>query len=310
VTSLALAALLPVLFWDGGPDTAAALRQAGIQRIAVPAGALAKWKSVDGLAAETADPQAAVKLIPPSVNYHMYDATATQAPWINSNGWRYLRNAGKRFYVDAPGAAAALAAAEAQMFAAGTMIHTDTAGLKPLGDMMAFLESLGGDSMPAVVNVGFIDDGTPMSGERMNMMVVRNLLFRPVAEPDSHLDLNVRVGSKDYPEAAWHNPDLLEHVIRANLTDEKRLLRIYGSDVVIGRLTGSADRLRVHVLNYSGARRAVDGVRVRVLGSWPKHKAHIAGAPDAELADYSADASATEFTIPELKTYAVIDLSR
>src|SRR5581483_3598346 len=111
---------------------------------------------------------------------------------------------------------------------------------------------------------------------------------------------------KSYPEAAWRNPDLLEHVVRGNLTDDKRLLRIFGSDVVVGRLTGDADHVRVHLLNYAGARRAVQGVRVRVLGSWPHQAAAVAGSPDAHLMDRAVDATATEFTIPELKTYAIV----
>ena len=43
---------------------------------------------------------------------------------------------------------------------------------------------------------------------------------------------------------------------------------------------------------------------------YPKHRLAAAGSPEAELLDYSVDADATEFTLPELKTYAVIDLSR
>jgi len=310
VIALVLAAMLPVLYSDAGPQTAPALRELGIRRVAVPASSLKKWQGVDGISAEAADPERAVKLITPSVNYRAYDATATQAPWINSNGWRYLRNPGARFFVEAPGPAAALAAAEANLFGGDTLVHTDSAGLKPLGEMLAFLRTLGEDKLPPLVNIGFVDDRTPVSGERLNMMIVRNLLVGPVAAPDPHLDLNVAVGDKSYPEAAWHNPDLLEHVVRGNLTDDKRLLRVFGTDVVIGRLTGDADHVRVHLLNYAGGRRSVQGVRIRVLGSWPHQTAAVAGVPDAQLMDCAVDAVATEFTIPELKTYAVIDLSR
>jgi hypothetical protein len=49
---------------------------------------------------------------------------------------------------------------------------------------------------------------------------------------------------------------------------------------------------------------------VRVLGQYAKHRLAAAGSPQAELLDYSVDSAATEFTLPELKTYAVIDLSR
>jgi hypothetical protein len=100
------------------------------------------------------------------------------------------------------------------------------------------------------------------------------------------------------------------HEIRAQLTDERRSLRVYGSEVVVARLTVLPDGVRVHLLNYAGAQRKIDGLRVRVLGQYAKHRLAAAGSPQAELLDYSVGSDATEFTLPELKTYAVIDLSR
>jgi len=76
------------------------------------------------------------------------------------------------------------------------------------------------------------------------------------------------------------------------------------------RLTASADGLRVHLLNYAGAERKVDGLRVRVLGRYQNHHVAAAGSPGEELLDYTVDSEGTEFTVPELKTYAVVDLSR
>jgi hypothetical protein len=49
---------------------------------------------------------------------------------------------------------------------------------------------------------------------------------------------------------------------------------------------------------------------LRVLGQYPKHRLAAAGSPGLELLDYSVEPDATEFTLPQLKTYAVIDLSR
>jgi hypothetical protein len=54
----------------------------------------------------------------------------------------------------------------------------------------------------------------------------------------------------------------------------------------------------------------VDGIRVRVLGQYPKHQLWLAEGTGVELLDYSVEPDATEFTLPELKTYAVVDLSR
>jgi hypothetical protein len=63
-------------------------------------------------------------------------------------------------------------------------------------------------------------------------------------------------------------------------------------------------------LNYAGANRKVDAIRVRVLGQYAQHHLWLADGAGVELLDYSVEPGATEFTLPELKTYAVVDLSR
>jgi hypothetical protein len=161
-----------------------------------------------------------------------------------------------------------------------------------------------------VVDIGYIDDGSGASGEVMNLLVRSNLLFQVVAAPDKRLKLNVKLGDKEYPLADAKNPGTVAHSVRSNLTDEKRSLRIYGSQVVVGRLTGDGAHARLHLLNYAGANRKVDGLRVRVLGKYPKHQVWLADGAGVELLDYTVESDATEFTLPELKTYAVVDLSR
>ncbi len=303
-------AALPALFWDGAPDTAPALREAGIQQILVPAARLASWKGVPEITAEGADPQSAVKVIPPTVNYRMNEASATNAPWIVANGWRFIRRPDGRFYYDVTGRQAALAAAEAYCYGANAMIRTDAAGLKPLAGMLAFLRTITGEPLPPVADIGYIDDGSGASGEVMNLLVRDNLLFQLVAAPDPRLKLNVKLGTKEYPLEQAKNPGTVAHEVRANLTDEKRSVRIYGSQVVVARLTASGDRVRLHLLNYAGANRKVDAIRVRVLGQYAQHHLWLADGAGVELLDYSVEPGATEFTLPELKTYAVVDLSR
>ena len=87
-------------------------------------------------------------------------------------------------------------------------------------------------------------------------------------------------------------------------------MRVYGSLVVVARLTGSGGHLRVHLLNYAGAERKVDGLRVRVLGKYAKHKIRARAVPANNCSTTPSSPDATEFTLPELKSYAVIDLSR
>jgi hypothetical protein len=307
---LLILAALPVLFWDAPPNTAPQLRDAGITSIAVPAAQAESWKAIAGLKVETADPQAAVKLATPAVNNRINQASASRDPWVDSNGWRFLRQPQARFYYDLPGPQSAVAAAEAFSYGANAVVRTDANGLKPFAQMLEFLRTVSTDDMPPVADIGFIDDGSPAAGEVLNLLARNNLLVKLVRAPEPGQKLMVRFGSKDYPLEDAKNPSLMMHVIRGNLTDDKRSVRIYGSSVVIARLTGSTSHLRVQLLNYAGANRKINGLRVRVLGQFPNHKLATAGVPDNELVDFSADSGATEFTVRELQTYAVIDLSR
>jgi hypothetical protein len=307
---LLLAAALPVLYWDGAADTAPALREAGIQQIQAPPERIAAWQSVAGIAAEAMDPASAVKLLTPAVNYRANQATASREPWIDSNGWRFLRQPQARFYYDAADKAAAIAAAEASMYGVKASIKTDSTGLQPLAQMLAFLRALPDDEMPPVADIAYIDDGSPASGEVINLLVRGNLLLKLVQSPDRNAKLTVRFGSKEYPAEDAKNPKMMAQQIRTNLTDERRSLRIYGTATVVGRLNGSGGRLRLQLLNYAGAARRVDGLRVRVSGNFPNHKLTAAGGASGELLDYTLQPDATEFTLRELQTYAVIDLSR
>ena len=307
---LLLAAALPALFWEGATDTAPALRDAGITEIVVPAERLDSWKNAAGVSAKSGSLEGAVKLLPPTVNFRADVATASRAPWLDSNGWRYIRQPGGRFHYDVTGKTAALAAAEAFMYGGDAIIKTNAESLKPLGEMLAFLKTVTPAEMPPVADIGFIDDGTPAAGEVINLMVRNNLLFRIVPAPERGLKLTVRLGSKEYPAEDAKNPKLVTNQIRTNLTDDKRTIRLYGSTAVVARLTGTGGRLRLQLLNYTGATRNVDGLRVRVLGRYPKHQFATQGGSAEKLMDYTLESDATEFTLRELKTYAVIDLSR
>lgn len=308
MTLLLLAAALPALFWDAAPDTAQALRDAGIRRITAPAARMNEWKGVEGIAAGAGDTAQTVKLQAPKVNYLIDQATATRAPWIVSNGYRILRRPRARFYYEAPGAQAAVAAAEAYAWNADALIKTDAAGLKPLAQMLEFLGSLDTATMAPVVDFGFIDDGSATAGEVMNLLVRRNLLFRVLKAPDPNLRLNIKLGDRKHPLEQAKNPGMMAQIIRTEVTDKVRSLRIYGTEVVVGRVLSASRRLRVELINYDGAERTVDGLRVRVQGQYASYKAAVAGNPDGTLLDYAVLPGATEFTLAELGTYAVIDL--
>jgi hypothetical protein len=128
------------------------------------------------------------------------------------------------------------------------------------------------------------------------------LPYKVERAPDPKLRVNVRVGVKT------RDPNLLVHQIRAQLSDENRSLRIYGSEVVIARLMANSTRARVYLLNYSN--RPVRGLRVRVRGAFAKGEPRVFGLSDAHLEDWSPERDATEFTVLELGAFAVIDIFR
>jgi hypothetical protein len=248
-------------------------------------------------------PPAGCKEVPaPRVNFRTNVARATSSPWIDSNAWRFIRNPQATFCIDAAGKLSGLAAAEAFAYGVTAFIRTAADGVDPFNRMLGFLRELPASDLPPLANIGIVDDGTAQTGELMNLLSRRNLLYRPLAAPDPHLDVNVSAGGDS-------DPGKRSYAIRQQLGDEKRLLRLYGSEVVIGRLTGDKAHVRLHLVNYS--QRPVNGLRVRVAGGYPNTAVlRVFGIPDAKPADFSAQSDATEFTIVSMNKYAVIDLSR
>ena len=300
-----LAALLPGLYWDQGTQSASQLKQASVTRLYVPAGQQSEWKK-QGFSAEPFDAARYVKATTPGVEYRMDVASATRVPWLDANGWRFLRDTSRPYYYDVPASQAGLAAAEAYSYGADAVVHCAAGDLGDFGRMLEFLRSVDAPAMPVVANIGIVDDGSETTGEVLNLLVRRNLLVRAVKAEDPKLDLNVRIGSAEYPKAAAEDPYGFSQTVRQQLGDQKRLLRIYGSEVVIAHLTGDGAKMRVHLLNYG--RGKVQGLRVRVLGTYAHGTIHASGVQNPTLSDYGQVEGGTEFSIPEFRTYAVVDL--
>lgn len=291
-----LAAALPGVYWEKGPDSASTLKNAGISRVVVPAASVPAWKTA-GFDAEPAGQRE--KVPPPGVQFRVSEASATRVPWIDANGWRYLRNPGGRYLCQAPAGRAALAAAEAFVYAVDTAVAAQPEDLANFGSLLGLLREIGPDSLPPLVNFGVVDDGSGVTGEAMNLLNRRNLLFRVLKAPDPKLRLNLRVAAA---EAA--DPSAFAARIRQKIGDDHRLVRIFGSEVVIARLTGDGRRMRLHLLNYSP--RPVDGVRVRLLG---RQEGARLRALSGALTDYEFPAGATEFTVTGIRTYAAVDFT-
>ena len=104
------------------------------------------------------------------------------------------------------------------------------------------------------------------------------------------------------------DPNEFVYSVREKLGDEKRLVRVYGSETVLVNLTGEGGRVRVHLVNYG--RRPVDGLRVRVRGSFQLRQAAFFGVDSASVDDFAVADGGTELSIPHLETYGVIDLAK
>jgi len=233
-------------------------------------------------------------------------ASPTRAPWIDASGWRFVRHPDGKFAYDVPRGKAALAAAEAFAYGANVTLKIDRADAAGLKEMLTFLAGVPSGDLPPIADLAVVDDGSTVTGEVMNLLSRRNLLFQAVPAPSDRYRVNVAVGTPAYPRDEAANPSAFALKIRRQLGDDQRSLRIYGSEVVIGRLTGDAARARLHLLNYGG--REIDGLRVRVRGSYRTGEARVAGAGRVALEDQVVADGATEFSLPRIGSYAVIDL--
>jgi hypothetical protein len=233
-------------------------------------------------------------------------ASPTRSPWIDANGWRFIRRPAAKYVYTVPAGKAALAAAEAFAYGVDAALKIDPADAGALAAMLTFLDAVPPVDLPPVADLAVVDDGSPITGEVMNLLARRNLLFQVVQTPSTQFPITIAVGSAAYPRTDAADPSAFAQKIRRQLTDERRALRIYGSEVVIGRLTGDATRIRLQLLNYGG--RDIEGLRIRLRGAYRPGAARVSRAGSIPLADHVVADGATEFSLPRLTTYAVIDL--
>jgi hypothetical protein len=301
----------PIIYWTQGVDSAEALKRAGIKEIWVPSDKADSWRAA-GLIAIPANPnefEQREKLLVPGIVRRPNVAGATSRPWIDANGWRFIRNPSGKFYYELPAGKGALAAAEAFAYnRPDAILKIDQSDLEEVGKMLAFLRSLPQENLPPVADIAIIDDGSPLTGEVMNLFSRRNLLYRIVKTPSRQTLVNIKFGTKEYPESVAADPSAFAQKVRRRISDERRTLRVYGNEVVICRLTGDRSRVRLHLLNYSG--REIDSMRVRLRGNYGKPELKIFGYTDLAPEDFLLARGATEFTIPKMKSYAIVELPR
>jgi hypothetical protein len=303
--ALALA-VLPGLLWTQGPENAEALRKAGVTEIAVPVPNAAAWAG-SGIRIVPVDVEHATRVTEPSVDYRMGTAGATSAPWINSNLWLYLRKPDDLYVCDAV-ERKNIPLALGEAFAAGVKAYfaVKPEDLDAYVAFAGFLNHLAAPTLPPRANFAVIDDGSDQVGEVMNLLARRNLLFAPVKAPRPGFDATIQLGRPPYTGKIADDPFLTAAEARTRLGDARRLVRLYGSDTTILRLTGDGHRARLHLLHYGGY--AVEGLRVRVLGHYGRISVSAPGSDSLKVEDRVDEASAVELTLPAFANYMVIDL--
>ncbi|MBL8212718.1 MAG: hypothetical protein JNK87_18540 [Bryobacterales bacterium] len=238
------------------------------------------------------------KVPAPGVRYRMNMATATSAPWIDSNLWRYRRKPDGKYLCDVKGKpAAALAMAEGFVTGINLTLDTTPDQKAEYDKMAAFLKALPGGPRQPWTNFSISDDGTFEAGEVMNLLSRRNLLYRIV--PAAKADFKLEKPANPY-----------EYVLnlRDKFGDDKRVFRLFGSELTVAEVAREGRKVRIHLINYGS--RPVDTMRLRVRGNFAEAaaKAYIYGSDDAKLSEWQRDGAFTEFTLTALPLYGVIDL--
>ena len=308
MTLLLWLAALPCLYWTAAVDSAPRVKAAGIERLCVPPERADEWRKAGFSAVALSEGDLAVRdtVLAPGIRARADRASATRSPWVDANGWRFLRDPAGQYAYDLPAGRAALAAAESFVYGADAVLKIDPADLESLGKMLAFVAQVPANDLPDVADLAVVDDGSAPLGEVLNLLVRRNLLVRVVKAPSPAFAINVKLGTKEYPLKEAGEPSALALKIRRQLTDDQRALRIFGSEVVIGRLTSDGARARLHLLNYGG--REIEGLRIHLRGSFAQGEALVAEQGRARLEEHAVVDGATEFTVPRLSAYGVVDL--
>ena len=179
---------LPALFWPEGLETAPALRSAGIEGFLAPPETAEAWRregwSVTPVTREDLAAREALPA-PGRLREQVELASATRSPWITANGWRMQRQPGGRCAYRLPAGRAALAAAEAFAYGMDAVLEIDPADLGALGGMLTFVSDLEASALPSAADFAVVDDGSPVTGEVMNLLARRNLLYEVVTAPTS-----------------------------------------------------------------------------------------------------------------------------
>lgn len=254
-------------------------------------------------------PAGAVKLLRPGTRTDTsQQASTSRAPWVDANGWRFRRNPDKTFLYDGVSKARLpLAAAEAFVYGGRAAILATGPEAEALKPVLGFLATIEDSALPPVADFLLIDDGSPMLGEIMNLLSRRNLLFTTNTDHRNRFKLVVDVGTPEFPRAGAANPAEFANLVRRTLSDANRSLRVYGSETAIGHLLSDGKRARLHLLNYGSD--PIEMFRIRTKGIWKVERVRGFDQPTAGIEELEYYDGGTEFSVPLLPLYMVIDLA-
>ncbi len=307
--ALLLILAAPTLYWDKGLDTAAVLKKNNLSTLRVPPANVEAWTKAgfDARAMSPADLEGLKKLADPGIDTQIATLSPTQRPFVVAHGWQFLRKPGGQYRYEPKPGAGAIAVAEAWAYDANAVVKIDAADVPAVGSVFSFFRRIAPLDLPDMSQIGIIDDGSETMGEVTELLSRRNLLFRPVStRSPSHL-LTIQLGTKEYPTKSAQDPSEFAYAIRGKISDNKRLLRIYGSETVICRLVGDKNRARLYFVNYGG--NAIEGLRVRIRGAYPRGVGFSdLKETDTTLRDHTLVKGVAEFTVPSFKVIGVADL--
>ncbi|MCZ2149832.1 MAG: hypothetical protein LC126_18885 [Bryobacterales bacterium] len=245
------------------------------------------------------EPAGLVKVPPPGVRYRMNMAMATSSPWVDSNIWRYRRDPETKYFCDVRGKSVQLAAAEAFSQGVGVSLQTTPEQKQDYDAILEFLKSIPqGPAKPwADVRIAS-DDGSAQAGEALNLLARRNIFY--TTQPGARGSA-LRLDSK-ITNAYEYMQD-----VREKIGDDKRVLRIFGSELTIATLTRAGKRVRLQLVNYGN--RPVETLRIRIQGHYTEKNIHarVFKVAEPHLAEFAHEGNYTEFTLEELPLYAVLD---
>ena len=258
-------------------------------------------------------------LEPPGVNRQIAVASPTQRPWMDASGWRFLRAAAAAGYsTSCPPGRGPLAAAEAHLHGADALCRSTLRDLPAVAQdaapSCARSRRCPGPTWP---RSRWWTTGPSWSGEVMNLLSRRNLLWRPGAEGRGPATPPARVaGSRcasGAPPSRRRPPRIPASWPRADPAAASAttgaLLRVYGSEAVLCRLQGDRAGTLAPVAAELRQRRR-EGVRVRIRGGYPRGTAVTDRTGSRAPIDQTSTGDTTELTVPPFALWAVVDLQR